>query len=274
MAIFQTLRQSKPLPEIIGAITLSSLVLGCTQTTPTANQASGQTGAAQTVVQDYLSQLKATPATTLKSDQEAQVRIQTSTLDVLNKPELQPDPSLDWPTNLSTDRKGEIVRALIESNLVQGQPATTTPPTLSLADANLRGANLRGTDLTGADLRRANLRRTDLFNATLSGATLEGAKVEVAVLVGANLTGANLTGVNLTGADLRGSKLNGANLSGVTLTRTALNRADLTSSTGWTTEQLSQARLCRTILPEGANLDPDRDCKAMGVAPEAQPPSP
>ncbi|MBF2049954.1 MAG: pentapeptide repeat-containing protein [Elainella sp. C42_A2020_010] len=52
-------------------------------------------------------------------------------------------------------------------------------------------------------------------------------------------------------ADLNGTSFSGANLGG----------ANLKEAENWSTEQLSSALLCKTKLPEGANLDSDRDCK-------------
>ncbi|MBE7384405.1 MAG: pentapeptide repeat-containing protein [Leptolyngbya sp. SIO1E4] len=113
---------------------------------------------------------------------------------------------------------------------------------LSLADllfADLSGANLSGANLSGADLSFANLRRADLFFADLSGANLSGA-----FLSGANLSGADLRFANLRRADLRFADLSGANLSGAFLGGA----------------EFAEAYLCETQLPEGIDLDPNRDC--------------
>lgn len=56
------------------------------------------------------------------------------------------------------------------------------------------------------------------------------------------LGGINLKGAILAYANLKGANLYGANLAG--------------------------ANLCRTTLPEGSNLDPNRDCKALSIDPK------
>lgn len=63
-----------------------------------------------------------------------------------------------------------------------------------------------------------------------------------------NEAGRSLRRINLTGADLRNANLTGA---------------DLSSIKNWTDAQLSAAKLCQTKLPEGSQLDPDRDCEAL-----------
>lgn len=81
---------------------------------------------------------------------------------------------------LDGKRKGQIIKFLSESRLVNGSP----PPIISLEGAELREADLHDLNLIGADLRRANLTR-------------------------ANLAGADLTNANLAGAAVRGVKLRG-----------------------------------------------------------------
>jgi len=95
---------------------------------------------------------------------------------------------------------------------------------------------LGGINLKKAYLREANLEGADLREANLEGADLGGANLEGAYLGEANLEGAYLIGANLEGADLGGAKLEGA-------------------------------ILCRTTLPKDTNLDPNRDCKELGIDP-------
>ena len=84
-------------------------------------------------------------------------------------------------------------------------------------------------------LKLQNLVRTDLSGANLS----------VADLFIANLSGANLFGANLSGANLSGAKF---------ITKT----------------QLEGAMLCNTKLPQEIKLNPDRDCKALGITPSSK----
>ncbi|RZA11155.1 MAG: pentapeptide repeat-containing protein [Proteobacteria bacterium] len=88
----------------------------------------------------------------------------------------------------------------------------------------------------GCDLRQAELSHADLRDADLRGANLKGADFKHADLRGANLRGAVLAGsdlstsVLLADADLRDADLTEANVS---------------------PDQLSLARTCRSILPNG-----------------------
>ena len=81
----------------------------------------------------------------------------------------------------------------------------------------------------------------------------------------ANLAKADLSGADLSGAILRGANLNGANLSRANLTGADLSRADLRYATllgalGTTDTQLSAARLCNTVLPNGETKTVFKDC--------------
>jgi len=125
---------------------------------------------------------------------------------------------------------------------------------VTLAGIDLPGADLRAINLRYADLRRANLQGADLQDADLSGADLQRAK-----LIDARLRGANLNGANLTQADLSAAALQEANLTHTIFTQTNLSRANL-SSTILSNTDLSQATLCQTNLPEGLQLNSDRDC--------------
>jgi uncharacterized protein YjbI with pentapeptide repeats len=145
-----------------------------------------------------------------------------------------------------------------------------------LTDANLRGANLNGAYLRGANLNEANLNKANLSEADLSYANLRGANLRGANLRGANLNEASLRGTNLGEADLSGANLNEADLwlanlsradlRGTSLSDANLSDADLSGARNITKEQLKTAKLlCQTEIPEGIDLDPNRDCKAMGI---------
>jgi len=132
-----------------------------------------------------------------------------------------------------------------------------------LVRANLQGANLFGANLQGTDLDRANLQGAELPGADLQGAFLVSANLQGAFLVSANLQGALLNRANLQGANLFGANLQGANLFGANLQGTDLDSANLQGAVSADRKQLSQAFLCKTILPEGIDLDPDRDCDRL-----------
>ena len=131
-----------------------------------------------------------------------------------------------------------------------------------LLSADMREANLKKTILTKAALCRANLSMADmegavLNEADLSGATLVNAKLKNtnfvrAKLCNATLMGADLTGAILTEADLSGANLSGANLTGAILMEANLTGANLRGAVLSKTNQLDQAVLSQTILPDGA----------------------
>ena len=77
-------------------------------------------------------------------------------------------------------------------------------------------------------------------------------------LGGVNLEGANLFSANLQGAILGNANLQGANLNGVNL-EGAQNLGQ---------DQLATAKLCQNTLPNGIDLDPNRDCQELGIDPE------
>jgi len=70
-----------------------------------------------------------------------------------------------------------------------------------------------------------------------------------------DLSGANLSFAYLSGANLSSTKLNGANFS----------FANFSGARNWTEAELAAAKLCKTILPEGCNLNPNRDCEVLGI---------
>jgi uncharacterized protein YjbI with pentapeptide repeats len=112
---------------------------------------------------------------------------------------------------LDSDRRGSVMKVLIETNLVEGMDGEA--PIVSLAGARLSDMFLPGAPLSGADLRQANLRRSDLRLTDLSSADLEDAYLTDANLSAADLTGADLTDADLTNADLSEADLRGADLS-------------------------------------------------------------
>jgi len=143
---------------------------------------------------------------------------------------------------------------------------------LNFSDSNLSGAVLNDAALTGANLNRAYIKNTDLTganldrayfqNANLTGADLRGSNLNRAYLKQADLRGTNLGGVNLNRAYLKNVNLAGADLKGANLNRTYLKQAE-----NLTDRQLDLAKLCKTQLPNGSKLNPDRDCKEIGIEP-------
>ncbi|MEO1210435.1 MAG: pentapeptide repeat-containing protein [Cyanobacteria bacterium J06638_20] len=129
-----------------------------------------------------------------------------------------------------------------------------------LIEANLNGASLNGANLDGANLDRANLDGANLDGASLDRVSLNGANLDEANLDGTSLNGASLDRASLDRASLDRASLNRANLNEASLNGASLDGASLDGAIGLTEEQLTQAKLCRTKLPEGIDLDANRDC--------------
>lgn len=190
------------------------------------------------------------------------------------------------------ERKSSVIRFLAETGIF-GEFR------LVLSGINLSGTDLNNADLSGADLRHANLsyanlsNRVHLIGSYLAGANLRHANLKDANIIHVNFSGADLSGADLSGADPDLADLSYANLSGAILVKTRLRRTDLRFANfsnadlsdaeiddadlsdaildntniakvkNWTEQQLSLAKLCKTKLPEGCNLNPDRDCKVL-----------
>lgn len=191
-------------------------------------------------------------------------------------------------------RKRQIIVFLADLGLIQSQLAPSQKPIISLRGANLDNVNLssrtlvghvlyqselskeagsislRGVNLSGAKLNNANLSGVDLKGADFSSsftyqtifnnADLTNANLSDAILINASFSYANLTGAKLLHANLTGANFDGANLTGVDLSYTYLDRSDLRYAQNLTKEQLNNAKMCETLLPEGINLDPNRHC--------------
>lgn len=135
--------------------------------------------------------------------------------------------------------------------------AKSTRINKDLQGATLNDADLSNTVLLSANLRGANLKKTIFTKATmcradLSGAVLEGAVLNDADLSGAKLVNAKLKGANLTNAKLCNAMLMGADLTGAILVGTDLAGANMQGATLSKTNQLDQAVLSQTILPDGS----------------------
>ena len=125
---------------------------------------------------------------------------------------------------------------------------------LSLQGLEAASANLAEIQLPQADLSYCNLRMANLQQANLQGANLQGADLRAADLQNANLRGANLQGSNLQGANLRNAELWEVKWWDADLSEAELWWADIHL------EDLEGAHLCRTIMPNGEQLN--RDCES------------
>ena len=127
----------------------------------------------------------------------------------------------------------------------------------NLSGANLSGANLHSDNLRSArNLREAKLAKADIFNTELSGANLSGADLSGAHFFSTELSSANLSGADLSGAHFSNTELSGTDLSGADLSGAHLINADLSGVTGWTEEQLTEAKyLDSATMPNGQKYE-------------------
>ncbi|PZV06602.1 MAG: hypothetical protein DCF32_09490 [Leptolyngbya sp.] len=169
-------------------------------------------------------------------------------------------------------RRTQLIAFLQASDLSQ-IIEDSAEPVISFKAQNLSGLNLRRVHLSGldfqeADLERTNLKKAHLERTNLEEADLENANLKKAHLVEANLEKADLKKVNLEEADLESANLKRADLSHANLERAFLLNANFEGAVDLTQDQLALAELCRTTLPEGITLDPNRDCEELGIDPK------
>ncbi len=153
------------------------------------------------------------------------------------------------------ERKGSVIRFLLEAEVINKLD-------LNLSYADLSEANFSYIDLSSVKLGGANLNNANFKDVTLIDADLRCADLSDAILK-ANLLRADLSGANLSGADLSNAYLKDAYLNGADLKDANLSSTDLNGTRGLTEAQLSAAKLCKTQLPAGCNLDPNRDCEEL-----------
>jgi len=227
--IFRIVEKLSPVLEAAGVIMIPVVIWWMTDSGQKAKEEADKAARAQEAVKNYLTQLSTVFLDgNLEKDERLQTVTRASTLALFNDP------------NLDGNRKGQVIRYLMELKLVQIEvtdPKNLTEeekskkPLISLASSNLEDANLLLAILRGVNLGGANLR---------------GAELSGAVFSGADLSGADLSGAKLFLADLRGADLGDAGFFGA---------------------KLNRAKLCKTKLPSDTELDPNRDCKEFGITP-------
>lgn len=164
---------------------------------------------------------------------------------------------------LDGKRKGEVVRFLADSRLIDG-PGT---PTVRLIDADLRrvvltGARIRDVVFDAADLRNAKFGGTALDSVRFEGARLDGASFPRAILVGVAFTGAGLKHASFRDARMDSARtfvgalepvsFEGACLSGATFAGADARRARFAEAEGLHVN-FDRARVTPTGL-DGAKL--------------------
>lgn len=240
--IFRIIERLSPAIEALGVIAIPIVLFFATQNYQEELQQQAIEQRRQQAVREYFNQLSNILLEVdgdLREPKNNQLRVLTTsaTLTVLREP------------NLDGFRKGEIIRflantSLVNTNLFSPPLSDDQRPTISLYEASLSGANLEEANLGGANLGEANLsnanlkyavltgtylNKANLSNANLETSTLRDAKLAQSNLQNADLTGADLTGAILLDADLRNARLGGllndadfsrANLQGASFTRT------------------------------------------------------
>lgn len=190
-----------------------------------------------------------------------------------------------------SERKSSVVQFLTGADVLYRLRISLSEVNLNhieLNGANLSEATLFHSDLQHARLNHAKLSYTKLNRSDLKHATLIDAKLDNAVLYNADLSDADLSHADLSKAslsnsifhravlmdaclyraslfqaDLSWADLSWADLGKADLRQANLSKADLRTAKNLTEAQLSQALLCRTKLPKGINLNPDRDCERL-----------
>ncbi|MBW4657548.1 MAG: pentapeptide repeat-containing protein [Drouetiella hepatica Uher 2000/2452] len=235
-AFFQIVERLSPVFEAIGVLLIPVVVWYATQSYQEQKDKQDQAVRQQEAIKTYLSQLTTVFLDgKIKEDKDLQSVTRASTLALLK------DPSLDG------NGKGQVIGFLSELKLIAIEPKkgeAKTQIVISLARA----------DLSGADLRSADLRSADLSDVNLSSANLRGSN-----LSRANLSDVNLSAADLSAADLSSANLRGADLSNTNISRANISRADLRGT------KLRFVKLCKTKLPPSAKVNPDRDCKELGI---------
>jgi uncharacterized protein YjbI with pentapeptide repeats len=160
---------------------------------------------------------------------------------------------------LNDTRKGELVRFLQESNLINIKNVI-----IRLDDADLRGADLHDSQLFSANFYRANLIGANFDNARLDGANFFDANLSSANLRGSIASSACFQNANLSHANLSGANLSGGNIYDAVINNDAIIatcppiRASDHLGANFLAANLSEANLSGAYLPgtyfRGANL--------------------
>ena len=228
------------------------------------------------VLKNYLDSMKALLLDKdhpLHTDQESQHIARTLTLTSLKqltnaqkKSEQKADEQKKSEQKVNTydDRKGLVVRFLLESQLIQSSSSGKTP-IIKLEPANLSYADLEHADLTHANLRGVDMSHT-LIHGFLKEANLSNTTFREADLIKADFTRANLKEADFTKANLKEANLTNADLTNADLSGAILLGLDLRTTIGLTQAQLEGSTpplMCNVSLPKTIQIKTDRDCKRV-----------
>ncbi len=115
-------------------------------------------------------------------------------------------------------------------------------------------------NLESIDLCNDNLSKIDL-----SGATLVDAKFKSAQLAGTKFKDSTLALADFSDANLSNADFSGAMLAEASFQNSTLYNTDFISAKQVKDSQLTKGKLCHTKLPKISTLNPDRDCKVLGL---------
>lgn len=168
--------------------------------------------------------------------------------------------------NSSTEKDEQILN-LSQTNLSKANLSKFNFQRAILKGSNLQKANLTEANLQEANLIKANLQRTELRKAELQKATLINAELQHTNLTQVDCQNANLHGAYLQNSILVEAKLQNAILSEANLQKVDLTDANFSEANFQHVDnciELRNAKLCRTILPDGTICD--RDCQELGIS--------
>ncbi|MEM7066929.1 MAG: pentapeptide repeat-containing protein [Cyanobacteria bacterium P01_B01_bin.77] len=176
-------------------------------------------------------------------------------------------PAIELPS--ATLRNTNFRKAgLWSANFANADLSDATLESAQLNEAILTETNLTGADLSNATLESAQLNKAILEETNLTNVDLAVADLSRVILTRADLTAADLSQTNLVNADLTGAILTEATLSDANLASAILLGTDLRGTKNLSPEQLQGEQppyICHLRLPQGLEIDPDRDC---GLLPE------
>ncbi|MGB3205072.1 MAG: pentapeptide repeat-containing protein [Crinalium sp.] len=115
-------------------------------------------------------------------------------------------------------------------------------------------------NLEGANFCNDTLNNIDLSESTLWGTNFRGSHLANTDLQGANLREADFQGANLLNTNFSKAFLEKANFQGSLLYKTNLQTTNELQQS-----QIEQSLICKAKLPSNFIIDPDRDCKKLGL---------
>ncbi|MEM9118038.1 MAG: pentapeptide repeat-containing protein [Cyanobacteria bacterium P01_F01_bin.56] len=115
------------------------------------------------------------------------------------------------------------------------------------------------------NLEEIHLCSEEISNIDLSKAELLNANFEEAVLQKVNFKDSFLRGANFEKSILSSVDFDGASLEEAVFKKALLYEVSFIGARNLSEEQIAEANLCRTMLPETFQLPPNRDCEKLGL---------